>query len=81
MEWIYQVIGFLLPLAPMLLGTLLWHFFWKNNNDSGSSQDPPPEGDPWRRPVPPLPRFQGDRGPRRQLPDPAGPRVPERWYR
>ncbi|WP_210374783.1 hypothetical protein [Rhodothermus bifroesti] len=75
MEWVYQAIGIFLALMPMVLGTLLWRFFWKNNNDSGSSQDPPSGGDPWRRPVPPSPRFQGDRGPRPRSLDPTPPHI------
>ena len=81
MDWVYQVIGVLLALAPMIVGTILWHFIWKNN-DSGSSQDPPPPGDPWRRPVPPPPKLHGDRGPRSsERPRVTTPRRPVRLLR
>lgn len=62
MSWVYQVLSFFIAFGPLILGTILWHLIW--NDDSDSSSNPPPNG-PRRRPVPPSPRYGGDRSPRR----------------
>lgn len=74
MTGFFQLMVVLLIFGPLILLTLIWHIVW--NNKSGPSSDPPPGGGPRLRPVPPSPRFRGDRTTRRPRPRRSRPQQP-----
>ena len=63
MEWAFQVFSIVIAFGPVVVGLVLWHFVWNRDSGSSSNPPPPPPGGPERRPVPPSPRFSGDRNP------------------
>ena len=62
MNFLVQVVGMLVALAPLAIAVVVWRLVW--NKRSGPSSDPPSGGGPRRRPVPPMPKLSGDRGAR-----------------
>ncbi|MFK7843894.1 MAG: hypothetical protein AB8G77_01240 [Rhodothermales bacterium] len=63
MDWVFQLLSVVIAFGPVMVGLLLWHFVWNKDSGSSSNPPPPPPGGPERRPVPPTPRFSGDRHP------------------
>ena len=63
MEWAFQAMSIVIAFGPVIVGLVLWHFVWNRDSGSSSNPPPPPPGGPERRPVPPTPRFSGDRSP------------------
>ena len=69
MNWLLQLAAFAFAFGPLVIGAVLWHIVW--NRSGGPSSDPPPPDEPRGRPVPPAPRFSGDRRPVRRRPSPS----------